>query len=134
MRWPRLGQSGARKTAACCTGGRDDHASEINGVVQLGRHGRAGRGLPRPEPGAGQRRTRRRRRCLDKGLKGKSKATVDNYRSLAGKNLIPQIGALKLKELTARGLSGHSPTGHRRHRWHHPQLLAPRRMAAQDAA
>jgi integrase len=38
---------------------------------------------------------------LDKGLKGKSKATVDNYRSLAGKNLIPQIGAIKLKELTA---------------------------------
>jgi integrase len=38
---------------------------------------------------------------LDKGLKGKSKATVDNYRSLVGKNLIPQIGALKLKELTA---------------------------------
>ena len=38
---------------------------------------------------------------LDKGLKGKSKATVDNYRSLAGKNLVPQIGAIKLKELTA---------------------------------
>jgi integrase len=38
---------------------------------------------------------------LDKGLKGKSKSTVDNYRSLAGNNLIPQIGAIKLKELTA---------------------------------
>ncbi|MER6828956.1 tyrosine-type recombinase/integrase [Streptosporangium sp. NPDC000563] len=38
---------------------------------------------------------------LEKGLKGKAKSTVDNYRSLARKNLIPQIGAIKLKELTA---------------------------------
>ncbi|MGW2200395.1 tyrosine-type recombinase/integrase, partial [Streptosporangium sp. NPDC001682] len=38
---------------------------------------------------------------LEKGLKGKAKSTIDNYRSLARKNLIPQIGAIKLKELTA---------------------------------
>ncbi len=38
---------------------------------------------------------------LDKGLKGKSKATIDNYRSLATRNLIPQIGATKLQQLTA---------------------------------
>lgn len=38
---------------------------------------------------------------LNKGLKGKSQATTDNYRSLAGKNLVPQIGDKKLKELTA---------------------------------
>ncbi len=38
---------------------------------------------------------------LDKGLKGKSKATIDNYRSLATHNLIPQIGATKLQQLTA---------------------------------
>jgi hypothetical protein len=38
---------------------------------------------------------------LNKGLKGKSQATIDNYRSLSGKNLVPQIGDKKLKELTA---------------------------------
>ena len=38
---------------------------------------------------------------LAKGLKGRSKTTIDNYRSLAGHNLIPQIGGIKLKELTA---------------------------------
>jgi integrase len=38
---------------------------------------------------------------LDKGLKGKSKATIDNYRSLATHHLIPQIGAIKLQQLTA---------------------------------
>ena len=38
---------------------------------------------------------------FDKGLKGKSKATIDNYRSLATHHLIPQIGATKLQQLTA---------------------------------
>jgi hypothetical protein len=38
---------------------------------------------------------------LAKGLKGSSKTTIDNYRSLASHNLIPQIGGIKLKELTA---------------------------------
>jgi integrase len=38
---------------------------------------------------------------LDKGMKGKAKSTIDNYRSLAKKHLIPQIGAVKLKILTA---------------------------------
>jgi len=38
---------------------------------------------------------------LNKGLKGKSPATIDNYRSLSGKNLVPHIGDKKLKELTA---------------------------------
>ena len=38
---------------------------------------------------------------LAKGLKGRSKTTIDNYRSLADRNLIPQIGGVKLKELTA---------------------------------
>ena len=38
---------------------------------------------------------------LAKGLKGRSKTTIDNYRSLAGHSLIPQIGGIKLKELTA---------------------------------
>jgi integrase len=38
---------------------------------------------------------------LDKGLKGKSQATIDNYRSLATHHLIPQIGASKLQQLTA---------------------------------
>ncbi|MGH4008621.1 MAG: site-specific integrase [Pseudonocardiaceae bacterium] len=38
---------------------------------------------------------------LNKGLKGKSKATIDNYRSLATHHLIPQIGATKLQQLTA---------------------------------
>jgi integrase len=36
-----------------------------------------------------------------KGLKGKSKATIDNYRSLAAHHLIPQIGTTKLQQLTA---------------------------------
>ena len=38
---------------------------------------------------------------FNKGLKGKSKATIDNYRSLATHHLIPQIGATKLQQLTA---------------------------------
>jgi integrase len=38
---------------------------------------------------------------LSKGLKGKSEATISNYRSLATRNLIPQIGEIKLKALTA---------------------------------
>ncbi|MFC4535670.1 site-specific integrase [Sphaerisporangium dianthi] len=38
---------------------------------------------------------------LEKGLKGKAKSTIDNYRSLASKHLIPQVGGIKLKELTA---------------------------------
>lgn len=35
------------------------------------------------------------------GLKGKSPATIANYRSLADRNIIPQVGPVKLKELTA---------------------------------
>jgi hypothetical protein len=38
---------------------------------------------------------------LDQGMKGKSADTVGNYRSLAGNHLIPQLGAAKLKKLTA---------------------------------
>jgi len=38
---------------------------------------------------------------LNKGLKGKSKATIDNYRSLATHHLMPQIGTTKLQQLTA---------------------------------
>ena len=38
---------------------------------------------------------------LAKGLKGRSKETISNYRSLAEHNVIPQIGGIKLKELTA---------------------------------
>jgi integrase len=38
---------------------------------------------------------------LAKGLKGRSKGTIDCYRSLADHNVIPQIGGIKLKELTA---------------------------------
>src|SRR6266571_1079697 len=38
---------------------------------------------------------------LNRGLKGKSQATIDNYRSLAARNIIPQIGAIKLKALSA---------------------------------
>jgi integrase len=38
---------------------------------------------------------------IAKGLKGRSKATIDCYRSLADHNVIPQIGGIKLKELTA---------------------------------
>ena len=41
---------------------------------------------------------------LDHGMKGKAGGTVDNYRSLADNHLIPQIGAAKLKELTADDL------------------------------
>jgi integrase len=36
-----------------------------------------------------------------KGLKGRTKGTIDNYRSLADHNVIPQIGGIKVKELTA---------------------------------
>ena len=36
-----------------------------------------------------------------KGLRGKSLATIANYRSLADRNIIPQLGPVKLKELTA---------------------------------
>jgi integrase len=36
-----------------------------------------------------------------KGLRGKSRAPIANYRSLADRNIIPQIGPVKLKELTA---------------------------------
>jgi integrase len=36
-----------------------------------------------------------------KGLRGKSPATIANYQSLADRNIIPQIGSVKLKELTA---------------------------------
>jgi hypothetical protein len=36
-----------------------------------------------------------------KGLKGRTKGTIDNYRSLADHNVIPQIGGVKVKELTA---------------------------------
>lgn len=35
-----------------------------------------------------------------KGLKGKSPATITNYRSMADQNIIPQIGSVRLKELT----------------------------------
>ena len=38
---------------------------------------------------------------LEKGLKGRAKGTIDNYRSLADHNVIPQIGGIKVKELTA---------------------------------
>ena len=38
---------------------------------------------------------------LDQGTKGKSPGTISNYRSLADHHLIPQIGAAKLKKLTA---------------------------------
>ena len=38
---------------------------------------------------------------LGQGMKGKAKTTIDNYRSMAAGNLIPQIGAAKLKKLTA---------------------------------
>jgi hypothetical protein len=58
-------------------------------------------GLEEAEPDGGQRCGGAKRCRLDKGLKGKSKSTVDNYKSMAGNNLIPQIGTIKLKELTA---------------------------------
>ena len=38
---------------------------------------------------------------LDQGMKGKSPETVSNYRSLADNHLIPQLGAARLKKLTA---------------------------------
>ena len=38
---------------------------------------------------------------LQKGLKGRAKGTIDNYRSLADQNVIPQIGGIRIKELTA---------------------------------
>ena len=38
---------------------------------------------------------------LDQGMKGKSAETVSNYRSLADHHLIPQLGAARLKKLTA---------------------------------
>jgi hypothetical protein len=38
---------------------------------------------------------------LDQGMKGKAQTTIDNYRSMADSHLIPQIGAAKLKKLTA---------------------------------
>jgi hypothetical protein len=49
---------------------------------------------------------------LAKGLKGRSKTTIDNYRSLAGHNLIPQIGGIKLKDgRPARRLAGRARRG-----------------------
>jgi len=41
---------------------------------------------------------------LAHGMKGKSKTTIDNYRSIAGHHLTPHIGAAKLKQLTADDL------------------------------
>lgn len=38
---------------------------------------------------------------LDHGMKGKASSTVDNYRSLAKHHIIPQLGKIKLKQLTA---------------------------------
>jgi integrase len=38
---------------------------------------------------------------LGKGLRGKSPVTISNYRSMADQNIIPQIGPVRLKELTA---------------------------------
>ena len=38
---------------------------------------------------------------LGKGLRGKSPATIANYRSMADQNIVPQIGSIRLKELTA---------------------------------
>ena len=38
---------------------------------------------------------------LDQGMKGKAKTTIDNYRSMADSHLIPQLGAARLKKLTA---------------------------------
>ena len=38
---------------------------------------------------------------LQKGLKGRAKGTIDNNCSLADHNVIPQIGGIKVKELTA---------------------------------
>lgn len=41
---------------------------------------------------------------LDHGMKGKSPETTSNYRSLADHHLIPQLGAARLKKLTADDL------------------------------
>jgi len=41
---------------------------------------------------------------LGKGLRGKSPATIANYRSMADQNIVPQIGSIRLKELTAARL------------------------------
>src|SRR5262249_20077552 len=38
---------------------------------------------------------------LGKGLRGKSPATIANYRSMADQNIVPQLGPVRLKELTA---------------------------------
>jgi integrase len=38
---------------------------------------------------------------LDHGMKGKARSTVDNYRSLAKHHIVPQLGKIKLKQLTA---------------------------------
>jgi integrase len=43
---------------------------------------------------------------LAKGLKGRSKGTIDNYRSLAQSSIVPQLGGKRLKELTADELDG----------------------------
>jgi hypothetical protein len=50
---------------------------------------------------------------LAKGLKGRSKGTIDCYRSLADHNVIPQIGAIKLKKLTADQLDDWLDSGRR---------------------
>ncbi len=38
---------------------------------------------------------------LGKGLRGSSPATISNYRSMGDQNIIPQIGSVRPKELTA---------------------------------
>ena len=38
---------------------------------------------------------------LAKGLKGRSKGTIYNYRSLVRSSIVPQLGGKRLKELTA---------------------------------
>ena len=50
---------------------------------------------------------------LDHGMKGKSPETISNYRSLADHHLIPQLGAAKLKKLTADDLDSGWTTGPR---------------------
>jgi len=52
----------------------------------------AAKGTPSPTPST---------TFLDQGMKGKSPETVSNYRSLADHHLIPQLGAARLKKLTA---------------------------------
>lgn len=39
---------------------------------------------------------------LDQGLKGRSENTIDNYRTLAEKHIVPSLGGHKLRDLTAR--------------------------------